>query len=257
MTNFIKTYWKSLLFFVTAGLLGGFFTGLYLLDSYTEDIRQQMIAELNAGAIPVEILLGITSALQAAGYGLFLGAIGIVLGKKTGLWRDETSITKKPLIITMIGAFFGGMVLILSDLLFFGQYSQPIMDSYAIKPAIPYLIASIVYGGIIEEVMLRLFMMSAIAFLLHKIFGKKTEKPNTGILVAANIVAAVLFAAGHLPATFSMIGSSPMIIFRCFLLNGGFGLLFGFLFRKYGLRYSMICHGGCHIISKLIWILWV
>ena len=70
-------------------------------------------------------------------------------------------------------------------------------------------------------------------------------------------MSALLFAAGHLPATLMMLGSSPMIIFRCFLLNGGFGLAFGWLYRKYGLRYSMIAHGGCHVVSKLIWILFV
>ena len=257
MPNFIKSYWKTLLFFVIAGLLGGFFTGFYLLNSYTEDIRQQVIESLNAGAIPAELLLGLISAMQAAAYGLILGVIGILLGKKTGLWKDEISITKKPLIITIIIAIIGGLALILPDLLFFGPHSQPIMDSYAIKPSVSYIIASIIYGGIIEEVMLRLFMMSAVAFLLHKVFGKNTEKPGTAILAAANIVAAVLFAAGHLPATFIMLGNSPMIIFRCFLLNGGFGLLFGYLYRKYGLRYSMICHGGCHIISKLIWIIFI
>ena len=52
-----------------------------------------------------------------------------------------------------------------------------------------------------------------------------------------------------------LLGNSPMFIFRCFLLNGGLGLLFGWLFRKYGLRYAMVAHGGCHIVSKLAWIL--
>ena len=256
MIKFMKTYWKTLLFFVVAGLLGGFFTGLYLLDSYSEEIRQQIIDSMS-GSLPVNVMLGIISAMQAAVYGLLLGSLGIFLGKKTGLWKDESSISKKPLLITLIIAVIGGIVLILSDIWFFGQYSKPILDSYAIRPTIPYMIASVIYGGIIEEVMLRLFMLSAIAFLLHKVFGKNAEKPTTGILVAANIVAAALFAAGHLPATFSILGSSPMIIVRCFLLNGGFGLLFGYLYRKYGLRYSMIAHAGCHIVSKLIWILFI
>ena len=100
-------------------------------------------------------------------------------------------------------------------------------------------------------------MMSLIAFVLHKIFGKKTEKPAAGILVAANVIAAILFAAGHLPATAQLMGITPMILFRCFLLNGGFGLLFGWLYRKYGLRYAMLAHGGCHVVSKLIWILFI
>ena len=71
------------------------------------------------------------------------------------------------------------------------------------------------------------------------------------------IIAALLFAAGHLPTTAVMMGLTPLIVFRCFLLNGVFGLAFGALYRKYGLRYAMIAHGGCHIVSKLIWILWL
>lgn len=129
------------------------------------------------------------------------------------------------------------------------------MDSYAVKPTVPYLLASVTYGAVIEEVLLRLFLMSLIAFLLYKLSGKKDGKPGTAVFVLANIIAALLFAAGHLPVTFTLLGDSPLIIFRCFLLNGGLGLLFGYLYRKHGLRYAMIAHGGCHIMSKLIWLL--
>ena len=260
MKQFLRSYWKTLLFFTATGLVGGFFTGLYLLDSYPPEIQQQLLEELNAsglGGFPVNLLMGVISALQAAGYGLVLGAVGIWLGKQTGLFKNERTFTKKPFIISHIAGIAGGLALILPDLLFFGQHSQAILDSYAIKPSVPYILAAVLYGGVIEEVMLRLFMMSLIAFLLHRIFGKKQDKPTTAILIAANVVAALLFAASHLPATFMMLGSSPMIIFRCFLLNGGFGLLFGWLYRKYGLRYAMYTHARCHIISKLIWVLFV
>jgi len=260
MKNFIKTYWKTLIFFAVIGLLGGFFTGIYVLDSYPADIKQQLIEELTASGLdqfPPAILMGIITAMQAAGYGIALGAAGIWLGKKTGLWKDEKTITKQPLIASIIVAVVGGMVLILSDLLFFGKYSEIIMNSYSAKPTISYLIASVIYGGVIEEVMLRLFWMTLVAFVLHKLFGKKHDKPTIAILIVANVIAALLFAAGHLPATAQLMGLTPMIIVRCFLLNGGLGLLFGWLYRKYGLRYSMIAHGGCHIVSKLIWILFI
>lgn len=193
----------------------------------------------------------------SAGYGLALGTLGILLAKRIGLWKDERKLTKKPLIEAGIVSVIGGLVLILSDIFFFGRYSEVIMNSYAVKPTIPYVIATVTYGAVIEEVMLRLFLMSLIAFIIHKIFCKKKEMPNDKTLIVANIIAAILFAAGHLPATLIMIGNSPMIIFRCFLLNGALGLLFGRLYRKYGLRYSMIAHGGCHVISKLIWILFI
>ena len=252
MKNFLKTYWKTLVFFGAVGLVGGYFVGIYQLDSFPEEMRQEILSQ---GLTPV--LLGLVTALQSAGYGLVLGAAGIWLGKRTGLWKDERNITKKPLMITLAVAVLGGLALILPDLLIFGRYSQPIMDSYAVKPTLAYLIAMVTYGGVIEEVMLRLFAMSLVAFVLHKIFGRNDEKPGTALLVAANVIAALLFAAAHLPVTFILLGASPMIIFRCFLLNGGFGLLFGWLYRKFGLRYAMMAHGGCHIVSKLIWILFI
>lgn len=252
MKEFIKAYWKTLLFFGLVGLIGGFFTGIYLLDSYPEEIRQEALSQ---GI--TKTVLGLVSAIQSAGYGVVLGALGILLGKATGLWKDERTLAKKPLLITFLVAVFGGPALILPDLLYFGHYSQVIMDSYAVKPTVSYILAAVTYGAVIEEVMLRLFFVSLIAFILHKLFGKKSERPAPWILIVSNVLAALLFAAGHLPVTLLTIGSSPMILVRCFLLNGGFGLLFGYLYRKYGLRYAMIAHGGCHVVSKLIWILLV
>jgi len=252
MKTFMKTYWKALLFFAIVGLVGGFFTGIYLLDSYPPEIQQQILDQGITNS-----MLGLITAVQSAGYGLVLGAVGIFLGKKTGLWRDEKTLTKEPLIVSIVVSVVGGLALILPDILFFGKYSEPIMNSYTVKPTIPYMLAAVLYGGVIEEVMLRLFMMSLIAFVLHKLFGKNREMPATGILIASNVIAALLFAAGHLPATAAMMGITPMILFRCFLLNGGFGLLFGYLYRKYGLRYAMIAHSGCHVVSKLIWILFL
>ena len=48
MTAFIKSYWQTLLFFGMMGLVGGFFTGLFIMDSYPVNIQQQLIDELNA-----------------------------------------------------------------------------------------------------------------------------------------------------------------------------------------------------------------
>ena len=135
------------------------------------------------------------------------------------------------------------------------EESEAIAASYATKPTVVYMLASVTYGAVIEEVMLRLFAMSLIAFILSKLFKKGECEPTTAMLITANIASALLFALGHIPATLIMLGDSPLIIVRCILLNGGIGLGFGWLYRKFGLRYSMIAHGGCHIVSKLIWIL--
>lgn len=77
MKNFIKTYWKTLLFFAIIGLLGGFFTGIYMLDSYPAEMQQQLLEQ---GI--TKTMLGLVTAAQSAGYGIALGALGILLGKK-------------------------------------------------------------------------------------------------------------------------------------------------------------------------------
>ena len=252
MEKFIKSYWKTILFFMLAGLIGGFCVGLFLMDSYPAEVQQQIYDQgIN------DVLLGVITAVQSAGYGLLLGAVGIILGKKTGMWKDQQNITRQPLVAAVLVALVGGLAMILLDIFYFGHHSQVIMDSYATKPSIMFLLGSVIYGGVIEEVMLRLFVMSLIAFVLHKLFWKKQMQTPIAALVLANIVAAILFSAGHLPTTAVLMGLTPMIVFRCFLLNGGIGLLFGWLYRKYGLRYAMIAHGGCHVVSKLIWILFI
>ena len=260
MKQFIKAYWKTLLFFAIVGMVGGFFTGVYLLDSYPQEIQQQLLEELSAsglGGISPDIVMGVITAIQAVFYGVVLGATGIWFSRNVGLWKDEKKITKNALIASGIISVLAGLVLILPDLLFFGNYSQVIMDSYSVKPTITYVIASVMYGGVIEEVMLRLFGMSLLAFVLWKGFERKKEYPSKGVFIAANSIAALLFAVGHLPATAAIIGLSPMVVFRCFLVNGSLGLAFGWLYRQYGLRYAMIAHGGCHIVSKLIWIIFI
>jgi len=252
MKELIRTYWKTLLFFMLMGLVGGFCIGLSSMDSYPAEVQQQILDQgLN------DILLGIVTAIQAVGYGLVFGVVGIILGKKIGLWKDERAITKKPLLLAVAVSIIGGMVPILSDVWFFGRYENLILESYAAKPTLAYLIGCVTYGAVIEEVMLRLFMMSLIAWMLWKIFAGKTPQPSVAILITANVLSAMLFAAGHLPTTAMLFGITPMILFRCFLLNGGFGLFFGWLYRKYGIRYAMIAHGGCHVVSKLIWMFFI
>ena len=181
MKAFIRAYWKTLLFFGVVGLVGGYTVGMYQLESYPAEVLQELYAQgLN------DTLFGLVTAVQSAGYGLVLGALGIWLGKKVGLWKDERHFAKKPLLAALAISVIGGLALILPDLLFFGKYEQALLDMYAAKPTIPYLLATVTYGAVIEEVMLRLFMMSLVAFVLHLVFERKQETVSTGVLVAAN-----------------------------------------------------------------------
>ena len=73
---------------------------------------------------------------------------------------------------------------------------------------------------LMEEVMLRLFVMSLLSFVLWKIFYRAVpkEKIPVRIFAVANVIAALLFAAGHLPATFLTFQTvDALVIIRCFL----------------------------------------
>ena len=260
MREFVNKYYKTLIFFGVIGIIGGFFVGLYTLDSYPREVRDMLVEEIKKsglGEIPTDVLLGVITAAQSLGYGVILGAVGIFVAKKIGLFCDDISIEKRPLIASVLTALLGGAAMILPDMLFFASHSEAIAESYASKPSIVYILASVTYGAVIEEVMLRLFMLSLVALILHKLFGGGEEKPRARVLIAANAISALLFAVGHLPATFLLLGDSPLLIVRCLLLNGALGAAFGWLYYKHGLRYAMIAHGGCHIVSKLIWLLFI
>ena len=131
------------------------------------------------------------------------------------------------------------------------------MNSYYEAPSIYKVVVGLLAGGIIEEVMMRLFLMSLLSFIIYKLFYKKEKECPTKVFIMSNVICAILFAAGHLPSTAAFTTLTPLLIFRCFLLNGAYGLSFGYLYRKYSIGYAMISHGLCHLISDILMILFI
>ena len=248
MKAIIKNNLKYIIFLAICGLIGGYFTGIYTLQSLSPELLNEALGEVDS----VEIVYLVT-AIQGLLYAVVLGLIGKFLAKKIGLWK-KIEFSKKSVVEIVLVTILGGIIFIMADQLIFNNFSDIIKSSYEAKPTIENIIASIIYGGVVEEVMLRLFFMSLVAVIICKVTKKEI---NDKILITSNVIAAILFAAGHLPATAIMIGITPMIVFRCFLLNGGFGLVFGRLYRKYGIHCAMIAHIGVHIVSKLIWLLFI
>ena len=253
MTTFSNRFKKSLLFvlaLVPIAIIGGYFTGVYSWTELSADVKSQILEQFGNN----RSLFYLITTLQTLLYALIFGFSGYILSDKTGLMKP-VRFEKKPVLVTIGLTLFTGFVLC-TDLFYFRNYIPQVAAIYQGKPSFAYWMASVFYGGIIEEVLLRLFMMSFIAFIAWKLFFRTEANPPTGLLIAANLIAALLFAAGHLPSTMQMFGSiTPMILLRCFLLNGAGGLVFGYLYRKYGIQYSMMAHAGAHIVWKIIWII--
>ncbi len=120
-----------------------------------------------------------------------------------------------------------------------------------------YLLSGMIYGGIYEEVLLRLFFMSLVTFILYKAFARKREKYNipSSIYWIAIFISAILFGIGHLPATLASFSSvTTFVIMRMILMNGIGGTVFGYLYWKKGLEYSIIAHMFAHVFMQLVWL---
>ena len=203
--------------------------------------------------VPFIELVYIVSAIQYALYSVVLGILGKYLSQKIGIWR-KLEFSKAIILKCIIASVIGGLLLIGSDVFIFNALSDTVKATYDVKPTIENFIASIVSGGVIEEIMLRLFSMSLIGYIIHKLSKKEIDNKT---LVFANIIAAVLFSALHIPSTAILLGITPVTLIRGFLLNGSLGLLFGRFYRKHGIQYAMITHAGVHIVCKLVWLLFV
>ena len=73
----------------------------------------------------------------------------------------------------------------------------------------------------------------------------------TGVFWAANFAAALLFGLGHLPATAALAPLSAALIIRAIVLNGTAGIVFGALYRRYGLEWAMASHFGVDIVAHV------
>ena len=252
MKEYIKNNWNFLLFVFISGWIGGYCIGLYIPEMYSQEMLQQlqeqgMTTELSAlsGAVQYGIL-----------YGVILGAIGLPISKKVGLWK-EFRFDKNAAASTTIITITGALCLFPGDKLIFGRFSSWVYDLYHVSPGLPKIIAGLLAGGVIEEVMMRLFFMSMLVLTISRLFCKNEKDIPVRVFAAANIISALLFAAGHLPGTMAMTTLTPLLLFRCLLFNGGLGLCFGWLYRKYGIGYAMIAHGFAHLISDLLMVIFV
>jgi membrane protease YdiL (CAAX protease family) len=108
------------------------------------------------------------------------------------------------------------------------------------------------YGGILEELEMRLLVLSLAAWVLGKLSHTPQGMPSRGALWIATTIAAVIFAAGHLPATAVSVATTPTVVLRSLVLNGGLGLLFGYLYSRRGLEAAVLSHFSADIVIHFI-----
>ena len=193
--------------------------------------------------------------------------LGLLLSKKIGMGlpilsnvlegKNQTKEIKSILLPSIVLGLAAGVLIVLLALLF--NIPELNNSESSISPW-KALLASF-YGGIGEEVLLRLFLVSLFVWITFKIKKNEDGMPtNFGIWLSI-LLSAIVFGLGHLPATAQIVPLTGIIILRAVVLNGAGGIIFGWLYWKKGLESAMIAHFSAdtvlHIITPCIMVLFL
>ena len=191
--------------------------------------------------LPVMMALGVlqTAVLMAVAIGL-----GMLVANAVGLHApviealvsgsDPLSVLVPFLLPAAVsGLVASALILGLERLVF----APRVPEALAGKDQEPWkgLLASF-YGGINEELLLRWIMVSVLAWLIGLVWN------SPAVIWIAIFLAALLFGLGHLPATRNITPLTPWVVARGIVLNGVGGLIFGYLFWRYGIEAAIIAH---------------
>lgn len=146
-----------------------------------------------------------------------------------------------------LGIASSAVLLILEVAVFWPRLPRAMRDTFPIPALWKRLLASF-YGGIDEEILLRLFVLSLLAWLIGFAWHLPGGRPTLGAFWLANILAAVIFGLGHLPATAALVKLNPLLIVRAIILNGIVGIATGYLFWTYGLEAAMLAHFSADLV---------
>lgn len=210
-----------------------------------------------------QIITGLFVYVPVAAIGLFMAdRIGLGAPLLQGLLLKKSipaNAGRIMLYALCIGALGGiGIVLFLF-------FSKPYMlaeyehhgfkfPEMAHQGALQGFLAS-VSAGITEETLFRLGLLSFLVWFGMKVSGHATNKILTPVVVFwfANVISSLVFGALHLPLAASMMALTPPIIANTLVLNGFVGIIFGWVYKKYGLEGAMTAHFSTDVVLKVIY----
>jgi membrane protease YdiL (CAAX protease family) len=112
------------------------------------------------------------------------------------------------------------------------------------------LLVAVLYGGITEEIFMRWGLMTLLVWSGWRVLQRSHGQTSSAIVWAAIVISAVIFGAGHLPATHILLGHLTRSTIASVIAGGSvFGVIVGYLYRRYGLESAMVCHGLSHVLA--------
>ena len=185
--------------------------------------------------------------------GLFLSKpIGMGLPILQGVLegKNQTKKLKSILLPSISLGILAGIIIVLISIPF--NKLIPEFQNLEVSIAAWKALLASFYGGIAEEVLLRLFLVSLFVWIVFKIKKDKDGGPAVFGIWLSIILAAVFFGLGHLPATAQITNLTGIVIVRAIVLNGIAGIIFGWLYWKKGLESAIIAHFSADIVLHII-----
>jgi Type II CAAX prenyl endopeptidase Rce1-like len=239
-------------------LILGALVGILSLFPYLFQIAGPQFASTKA---PLWIVL-VAQVAQSLILVAIAVAIGLWLGPRVGLgapllrsWLagdpDAPARFRASLPLSIGLGVLASIAIVALDVFVFAPLIQSTVIPALGRREIPWqgLLASL-YGGFVEELLLRFGVMTLFVWIGAKVTGTKT--PGPVVMWTANVVAALLFGAGHLPATALLVPLTPLVVARALILNGLVGVVFGWLYWRRGILSAMTSHFSGDIILHVL-----
>jgi membrane protease YdiL (CAAX protease family) len=245
--------------------------GALLILPYVATLESKALAAAVARThLSLTALLALSTAQTAVLLAIAV-SIGLLASRRLGLstplidaWLLKSSAPKYTpftlLLAVALGVATGALLITLDRALFAPLPSVAAFiksaTTGASHPAPSQGFLASFYGALDEEILMRLGLLSLIALFLRtlaRLLGASRDNPlPSGVFWTANILTAVLFGLGHLPATAAIAPLSAGLVVRAIVLNGTAGIVYGWLFRRFGLEWAMLSHFSTDIVLHVL-----
>jgi hypothetical protein len=209
--------------------------------------------------LPSPALLKVISLIQPTILISLAVLIGVLLANRVGLHAPAAeafaagerfvSLLRPQLMPAIVAGIAGGLAIVLAWIIAKPYLSSEfIMRAEGFNSLLPAPVRFL-YGGLTEEILIRWGLMTLLVWIPWRLFQKGEGAPNSIIVVAAILIAAILFGVGHLPVASLLAGglTFPLVAY-VITANSVFGIAAGFLYWKRGLESAMIAHMFAHVI---------
>jgi hypothetical protein len=210
---------------------------------------------------PLRLPLPLIALIQGITYFSVAVGLGLLLARKIGLGAPylEAWLYGKPCpdrrgwvwISCLTGLGLGVVILILLRSPLGAALAALPVATEGSMPIWKRFLACF-YGGLGEEIVMRLFLMSLIAWVAGKVWKTASGQPAAGAFSLANILVAIAFGAGHLPLAAQLTPLTPLLVTAVIALNAVAALGFGYLYWKRGLESAMLAHFSADIVLHVV-----